>query len=493
MNVISLFSGCGGLDLGFERAGFNIPVANEFDKTIWETYKVNHPNTHLIEGDIRQVTKDDIAQYIDGEVDGIIGGPPCQSWSEAGSLKGIKDARGQLFFDYIRILKEFQPKFFLAENVSGMLANRHSIAVQNILELFDEAGYDVSFTLVNAKDYGVAEERKRVFYIGFRKDLNIEFGFPKGSTKDDSKKITLRDIIWDLQDTAIPSGEKNRHNPEAINNNEYFTGAYSPIFMSRNRVKSWDEQAYTVQASGRQCQLHPQAPKMVKVGTNDCRFVEGKEHLYRRMTIREVARVQGFPDDFKFIYNDTNTAYKMIGNAVPVNLAYEIAIAIKLYLEGKGSSVEIDREVIDAKEVNEKKVSTKSNDQGRAYEYEKDQTMPRKMIEYLIGIEDYYKVVSKDSKRLTMIHTFNMHDTLNKPAKNKVSAITVPIVKLPTRLVALEFKPGSDNTVEMYLDNGWQLSFRIHNASTKVEPSLKFDVQFVSMPMEVLNIECRWN
>jgi len=457
MNVISLFSGCGGLDLGFERAGFNIPVANEFDKTIWETYKVNHPNTHLIEGDIRQVTKDDIAQYIDGEVDGIIGGPPCQSWSEAGSLKGIKDARGQLFFDYIRILKEFQPKFFLAENVSGMLANRHSIAVQNILELFDEAGYDVSFTLVNAKDYGVAEERKRVFYIGFRKDLNIEFGFPKGSTKDDSKKITLRDIIWDLQDTAIPSGEKNRHNPEAINNNEYFTGAYSPIFMSRNRVKSWDEQAYTVQASGRQCQLHPQAPKMVKVGTNDCRFVEGKEHLYRRMTIREVARVQGFPDDFKFIYNDTNTAYKMIGNAVPVNLAYEIAIAIKLYLEGKGSSVEIDREVIDAKEVNEKKVSTKS------------------------------------SKRLTMIHTFNMHDTLNKPAKNKVSAITVPIVKLPTRLVALEFKPGSDNTVEMYLDNGWQLSFRIHNASTKVEPSLKFDVQFVSMPMEVLNIECRWN
>ena len=155
MNVISLFSGCGGLDLGFERAGFNIPVANEFDKTIWETFKVNHPNTHLIEGDVRQVTKEDIVQYIDGEVDGIIGGPPCQSWSEAGSLKGIKDARGQLFFDYIRILKEFQPKFFLAENVSGMLADRHSIAVQNILELFDEAGYDVSFTLVNAKDYGV--------------------------------------------------------------------------------------------------------------------------------------------------------------------------------------------------------------------------------------------------------------------------------------------------------------------------------------------------
>lgn len=112
MNVISLFSGCGGLDLGFEKAGFDIPVANEFDKTIWSTFKANHPNTKLIEGDVRKVTKEDIAQYIDEEVDGIIGGPPCQSWSEAGALRGIEDERGQLFFDYIRILKEFKPKFF---------------------------------------------------------------------------------------------------------------------------------------------------------------------------------------------------------------------------------------------------------------------------------------------------------------------------------------------------------------------------------------------
>jgi len=339
MNLISLFSGCGGLDLGFEKAGFKIPVANEFDATIFQTFKENHPNTHLIEGDIRKVTKEDILPFIHGEVDGIIGGPPCQSWSEAGSLKGIDDARGQLFYDYIRILKDFRPKFFLAENVSGMLANRHSEAVQNILELFDEAGYDVTLTLVNAKDYGVAEERKRVFYIGFRKDLKINFTFPKGSTAEDEKKITLRDIIWDLQETAVPAGPKNHHNPNAINNNEYFTGSYSSIFMSRNRVKGWDEQAFTVQASGRQCQLHPQAPKMEKVDKNDCRFVVGCEHLYRRMTIREVARVQGFPDEFKFIYKETNNAYKMIGNAVPVNLAYEIAIAIKLFLEGRGDEV----------------------------------------------------------------------------------------------------------------------------------------------------------
>lgn len=672
MNIISLFSGCGGLDLGFEKAGFDIPVANEIDKTIWATFKANHPKTYLIEKDIRQVSKEEIEQHIIGNVDGIIGGPPCQSWSEAGSLKGINDARGQLFFDYIRILKDFQPKFFLAENVSGMLANRHSEAVKNILNMFDDAGYDVSFTLVNAKDYGVAEERKRVFYIGFRKDLKIDFGFPRGSTKEDKNKITLKDIIWDLQDTAVPAGEKNHHNPKAINNNEYYTGAYSPIFMSRNRVKAWNEQAFTVQASGRQCQLHPQAPKMVKVGKNDCRFVEGKENLYRRMTIREVARIQGFPDEFKFIYKDTNTAYKMIGNAVPVNLSYEIAVAIRKYLEGNELEVIIDSEAIDAKEDNEKKMSTKSNDQGRAYEYawlrtlfeslndirktrivdnsslkanqkswnrmdndmqntlltsagaaietvfeleprltensndeltlefqkdgagikgdvrdivisrdgiqweiglsikhnhdavkhsrlshkldfgkewfdipcskeywntvnpifdmlkieknkgtrwseinkkeesvyipllnafmseintayKKDNSMPKKMIEYLIGVKDYYKIVSRDNKKLTLIHTFNMHDTLNKPSEHKISAITVPIVELPTRLIALDFKPDSSNTIEMFLDNGWQLSFRIHNASSKVEQSLKFDIQFIGMPTSVLNIECKWS
>lgn len=333
MKVISLFSGCGGLDLGFERAGFEIPVANEYDSTIWPTFEANHPKTTLIKGDIRNIKESDFPD----DIDGIIGGPPCQSWSEAGALRGIEDARGQLFYDYIRILKEKQPKFFLAENVSGMLANRHSEAVENIVNMFRECGYNVTITLVNAKDYGVAQERKRVFYIGFRDDLNIDFKFPEGSTIDDNKKITLRDIIWDLQDTAIPAAKSNHHNEEAINNNEYYTGAYSPIFMSRNRVKSWDEQAFTVQASGRQCQLHPQAPKMIKHGKNDCRFVEGKEHLYRRMTVREIARVQGFPDTFKFIYTNTNDAYKMIGNAVPVNLAYEIATAIKEVLNNEQS------------------------------------------------------------------------------------------------------------------------------------------------------------
>lgn len=329
MQVISLFSGCGGLDLGFERAGFEIPVANEYDPKIWDTYCANHPQTKLIKGDIRKLGE----EVFPHGVDGIIGGPPCQSWSEAGALRGINDARGKLFYDYIRILRTIRPKFFLAENVSGMLAQRHSDAVEQLLATFRECGYHVTLSLANAKNYGVAQERKRVFYIGFRDDLDVAFKFPCGSTQDDKQKLTLRNVIWDLQETAVPAGEHNYHNPDAINNNEYFTGAFSPIFMSRNRVKSWDEQAFTVQASGRQCQLHPQAPKMTLISQNKREFVKGQESLYRRMTVREIARIQGFPDSFRFLYENTDDAYKMIGNAVPVNLAYEVASEIKKTLD----------------------------------------------------------------------------------------------------------------------------------------------------------------
>lgn len=324
MRLISLFSGCGGLDLGFERAGFEIPVANEFDATIWETFQLNHPKTALIKSDVRKLS----AEIFPSDIDGIIGGPPCQSWSEAGAGRGIKDSRGQLFFDYIRILQTIKPKFFLAENVSGMLAKRHSDAVNFILEQFKNSGYEVSIHLANAKNYGVAQERKRIFFIGFRRDLNTDFKFPAGKNSN----LNLRDVIWDLQFTALPTAPNNQHNPAAENNNEFFIGAFSTIFMSRNRVKSWDEPAFTVQASGRHCQLHPQAPKMEFVSQNVRRFVKGKENLYRRLTIREIARVQGFPDNFKFIYSNADAAYKMIGNAVPAPLAEKIAAAIREYL-----------------------------------------------------------------------------------------------------------------------------------------------------------------
>ncbi len=328
MNLISLFSGAGGLDLGFHKAGFRTLVANEYDRKITPTFRSNFPDVKLLIKDIRLVSSSELPN----DICGIIGGPPCQSWSEAGSLKGVKDHRGQLFYEYIRIIRDKQPQFFVAENVSGMLAARHRNAVNEFMQMFDEAGYDVYMQMLNAHNHGVAEDRDRVFYIGFRKDLNVkEFKYPTPL----KTKLTLRDVIWDLQSSAKPALDRNNTHGDnlKIPNHEYFIGGFSSIYMSRNRVRSWDEPAFTVQASGRQCQLHPQAPKMTKIEANVQKFTVGSEHLYRRMSVREVARIQGFPDDFKFIYDKVDYGYKMIGNAVPINLAYEVAKQIKKYLQ----------------------------------------------------------------------------------------------------------------------------------------------------------------
>ncbi|MDI4481822.1 MULTISPECIES: DNA cytosine methyltransferase [Moraxella] len=326
MNIISLFTGAGGMDLGFKQAGFDIVLANEYDKSIWATYEKNH-QTPLLKGDIRQFHNDDFP-----ECDGIIGGPPCQSWSEAGSLRGINDARGQLFFDYIRILKTKQPKFFVAENVSGMLARRHHEAVQNIITSFKEAGYSVFIKMLDAYDFETAQNRKRVFYVGFRHDLMIDdFDFPQPI----EHKISLKDVIWDLKDSAVPALENNRTNGKdcIISNHEYFIGGYSSIYMSRNRVRLWHEPSFTIQASGRQAPQHPDAPRMTKLAENIFEFDKFKTDSYRRLSVRECARIQGFPDNFEFVYSSVNDGYKMIGNAVPIKLAYHVANKIIDYLK----------------------------------------------------------------------------------------------------------------------------------------------------------------
>jgi DNA (cytosine-5)-methyltransferase 1 len=321
MNIISLFAGAGGMDLGFEKAGFNVLWANEYDSTIWATYEANH-KAPLDRRDIREITSSEIP-----DCDGIIGGPPCQSWSEAGALRGIEDARGKLFYDFIRILRDKQPKFFVAENVSGMLADIHRDAVQNIIKHFEKSGYTVSLQMLNAADYDVPQDRKRIFYIGFRKDLGITFRYPPPS----KRKLTLKDAIWDLQANALSARAANKTNNGGciVPNHEYMTGSFSTIFMSRNRVRSWGEQSFTIQAGGRHAPIHPQAPKMLFVEQNKRIFVPGKEDLYRRLSVRECARIQTFPDNFIFKYENLADGYKMIGNAVPVNLAYAVAQAVR--------------------------------------------------------------------------------------------------------------------------------------------------------------------
>ena len=316
MKIVSFFAGAGGLDLGFQKAGFDVVWANEYDKDIWETYEKNHKNTILDKRSIVDIPSNEVP-----DCDGIIGGPPCQSWSEAGSKRGITDKRGQLFYEFMRILADKKPKFFLAENVSGMLLPAHKDALANIKQMFTDIGYDLSFQLLNVSDFGVPQDRKRVFFIGYRNDLEIKFQFPKGETI--GNKITLEDAISDLKDTVLPAKEGNYTNGEncKINNHEYMIGGFSSMFMSRNRVRSWDEVSFTIQAGGRHAPIHPQAPKMNFIEQNVREFVRGKEHLYRRLSVRECARVQTFPDDFIFYYKSVVAGYKMIGNAVPVDMA----------------------------------------------------------------------------------------------------------------------------------------------------------------------------
>lgn len=125
--------------------------------------------------------------------------------------------------------------------------------------------------------------------------------------------------------------------------------------------------------------------------------------------------------------------------------------------------------------------------------YRNDPDVAIRMFEYLVGMKDYHKIVSNDSKRVTLIHAFNLHGTLNQPSHIKISAFEVPIAETPTEILATRFKRNSKTTVEIYMDNGWAFSFRIHSASTRVQPSLKFDVQFISTPASVLHVECKWN
>lgn len=318
MKLVSFFAGAGGLDLGFTQAGFDCIWANEYDKEIWETYQKNHPNAYL---DQRSITDIDESEVPDS--DGIVGGPPCQSWSEAGALRGIDDKRGQLFFDFIRILEAKQPKFFLAENVSGMLLPRHKEALKNIMRMFEDAGYVLSFKLLNASDFNVPQDRKRVFFIGIRKDLGFKFSFPQ----PENTVVTLEDAIGDLREGALPAKAFSVSNGSdcKVANHEYMTGGFSTIYMSRNRVRSWDEVSFTIQAGGRHAPIHPQAPKMLFVEQNKRIFVPEQIDLYRRLSVRECARIQTFPDDFIFYYTKVTAGYKMIGNAVPVNLAKALA------------------------------------------------------------------------------------------------------------------------------------------------------------------------
>ncbi|RAS80765.1 DNA cytosine methyltransferase [Priestia endophytica] len=347
-NIVSLFCGAGGLDLGVELAGIDCVIgqektndalkdretfyslrekglfhhvySNDFFKEALETYKANFPSKVFTHNhDIRKIKK-----FPKGDI--VLGGFPCPGFSEAGP-RLVDDPRNFLYIHYIRCLMQVQPRFFIAENVKGMLTLGKGEVFRQIKQDFEAAGYDVYHKLVNARDYGVPQLRERVFLVGVRKDIDFEYEFPEpthGVGSSLKPYVTLKDAIGDLEE----------------NPGEYFTGSYSMIFMSRNRKKNWDEQSFTIQASGRQAPIHPGGLPMEKVDKDKWIFPDGEENN-RRLSVKEISRVQTFPDWYEFSMGENNTMskngrlnkiYKQVGNAVPVELARAIATPIAKWL-----------------------------------------------------------------------------------------------------------------------------------------------------------------
>lgn len=302
--VVSLFSGAGGFDLGFHQQGFDVIWANDKNKDACATHKT-WSNSQIIQKDINQIPISDIPYS-----DIIIGGFPCQGFSLAGPRK-IDDSRNSLYKAFVNLVEIKQPLCFVAENVKGLLSLGNGKIIDAILEDFSSKGYDVKINQANAKDYGIAQDRARIFLIGFRKDLQISdsFEFPKPT----HEKFVLKDALKDLP-TPNPS--------------DVCQAPFSPRYMSRNRKRNWDQVSFTIPAMAKQITLHPSSPDMQKIHSELWAFGNGET---RRLSWQEASIIQSFPKDFQFIGNLTSK-YQQIGNAVPPKLARYIAQSIETCL-----------------------------------------------------------------------------------------------------------------------------------------------------------------
>ncbi|MCA6501540.1 MAG: DNA (cytosine-5-)-methyltransferase [Pseudanabaena sp. M135S2SP2A07QC] len=321
-NSIELFAGAGGLAVGLECAGFNAIALNEFDKNACNTLRINRPNWHVIEGDVKNVDFKEFAN-----VDLLAGGFPCQAFSYAGNKLGFEDARGTLFFEFARAIKELQPKVFLGENVRGLLKHDDGRTLAAMKSIIHELGYTlIEPQVLKAIFYRVPQKRERLFLIGIRNDL-VEFADFKWPTPY-TKIMVLRDALkaGELYPTDVPISQgqtyakKKKEILDLIPQGGYWRDLPDDLqreYMQKSyflgggktgiaRRLAWDQPSLTLTCSPAQKQ------------TERCHPEET-----RPLTVREYARIQTFPDEWEFA-GALTSQYKQIGNAVPVNLAYAI-------------------------------------------------------------------------------------------------------------------------------------------------------------------------
>ncbi len=361
-NLLSLFSGCGGLDLGFELAGLKAVMGETVmekafaDKEVFDANIENNVFNTIYVNDIFDEARETYAQnagryiYMDKsdirkikefpKADIVLGGFPCPGFSEAGP-RLVDDKRNFLYLHFIRCLMQSKPKIFVAENVKGMMTLGKGEVFKQIVQDFSAAGYTIYHKMLNSAEYGVPQVRERVILVGVRNDLDYQYVHPEpthGYGVENLKEVvTLRDAIGDLENDP----------------GDYFTGSYSTIFMSRNRKKNWSQPSFTIQASGRQAPIHPGGEPMVKIGKDQYAFSDGEENN-RRLSVKEIARIQTFPDWYEFSRGSSNRnenakldlVYKQIGNAVPVRLALAVAEPIAEYAKRDLANRVVEMELV---------------------------------------------------------------------------------------------------------------------------------------------------
>ena len=328
--LISLFSGCGGLDCGFKDAGFVTVYANDFDADAQAVYTLNLGE---IDGrDILTVSEEDIP---DGDI--LTAGFPCQPFSNAGDRKGVHDSRGMLYKECMRIIEKKMPKVILFENVKGLLSTKYidgrklpDVIIED-LSIIGDVGYNVVYDLLNAADYGVPQNRQRVFFVGVRKDLGVNFSFPDKKPKEN---LALKHVLDIPED--IPNQTHWEYSPQALEMVEQISEGgswkdvpYENLAPRFQRIRDNMQKYRSPNFYRRFSREEINGTITASAQPENCGITHPTEN--RRFTIREIARIQSFPDDFVFIDDTTkNTVamYKVIGNAVPPDLAKCIAESI---------------------------------------------------------------------------------------------------------------------------------------------------------------------
>ena len=325
---IDLFAGAGGMSLGFDKAGFENVLAVEYDECFAETYKFNFPKHNLRVEDIKNISNDEIKEIIgNNKIDVIIGGPPCQGFSIAGRIgrNFIDDERNQLFKEFVRFVNVIKPKIFVMENVAALKTHNKGKTIEEIVNEFKNVGYTVKYDVLNAVNYGVPQQRRRIFIIGTLNENN-KFEFPKKT----NKYITIKEALKGLPElksgetSNIPNHNAMHHSKQMLEKMSYVKdGGDRNDIPEKLRPKSGDIRKYI--------RYNSKEPSICITG--DMRKVF-HFNQNRALTGRELARIQTFPDNFIFKGN-AGKVQQQIGNAVPPKLAFQIANSVKEVLDNE--------------------------------------------------------------------------------------------------------------------------------------------------------------